>query len=206
MSVINQEYCDLNNALNWIAFRKDSNNLDAEYLYKHKSELDDAAKKLIFYIQHKKIEVLGQKKKRVIGPVFPGRYNNSQILEPEAPIDHIGTKANLKCSDNTIIDIAIVYKNIKVNCADLLSNYPAQPSVETTHDDSFYKSEYMQIMISVIKAEEITATNPSKTEVLKDIITKEMAKAGLPESAKLAGAMATLIRPANAQGGRKKRG
>ena len=64
----------------------------------------------------------------------------------------------------------------------------------------------MQIMISVIKAEEITATNPSKTEVLKDIITKEMAKAGLPESAKLAGAMATLIRPANAQGGRKKRG
>ena len=64
----------------------------------------------------------------------------------------------------------------------------------------------MQIMIDVIRSENITENNPSKTEVLTQMFADRIAQAGLPKSDKLAGAMATLVRPVKAQGGRKNMG
>lgn len=210
MGIKNQEYCTLSEALHWIAYKAESEDLSAEFLFMHQDKLKTAEQKFKFYVSQRKLEILAQKKIKPTGyaafmPTIQARMP-SELLEPEKTLEFMEDRVWLDTATNSIIYKNNTYKNIKVSCGDLLKIYPDKKQALINDDNDFYKSDYMQLMIDVIIQHGINEENPLKVEALKQIITDEMRNRHLPESNKLASAMATLIRPLNAQGGRKKMG
>lgn len=213
MGVQNQEYCSLEEAAAWIAFRKDYETLTSEHLFNHKDKLNTATDRLLFGVQNHKIRVSGQKELAInsldtwTDSFLNGTpYNVQPQFEQEYKQIYLYGSVDLNVHENTISDENNTYANIKVYCSDLLHNYPAFTNISSLGNCDFYRSEYMQIMIDVIRSENITENNPSKTEVLTQMFADRIAQAGLPKSDKLSSAMATLVRPAKAQGGRKNMG
>lgn len=209
-----QECCTLQDAVNWIWVGKDTQKLTIQYIDEHRAEQVKACKYLVLGIASGKIRIFGQKDIRAKhGQLityeeadYLAQHHWSYGLEKEKQITGLGENIRLGLPDNAIQAGTDFYFNIKVCCEDLIKNFPHNSSDKLSANDNFYQSEYMQMMIDVIKSEGITETNPLKTEVLTQIFAKKMAQAGLPKSDKLASAMATLVRPAKAQGGRNKKG
>lgn len=214
MNESKQEYCTLQDAVNWIWVGKNTQMLTIKYIDEHREEQAKAYKYLVLGIASGKIRIFGQKDNRVKNGqpitydeiIYLSQNHWSYGLEKEKQIIGLGENIRLGLPDNAIQAGTDFYFNIKVCCEDLIKNFPHNSSDKLSANDNFYQSEYMQMMIDVIKSEGITETNPLKTEVLTQIFAEKMAQAGLPKSDKLASAMATLIRPAKAQGGRNKKG
>lgn len=208
-----QECCKLQDAVNWIWVGKDTQKLTIQYIDEHRAEQVKACKYLVLGIASGKIRIFGQKDIRAKhGQLvtyeeadYLAQHHWSFGLEKEKQIIGLGENIQLGLPDNAIHAGTDFYFNIRVCWEDLIKNFPHKASPKTSKKDLFYQSEYMQIMIDVIKSEGITAKNPSKTDVLTHIFAEKMAQAGLPKSDKLSSAMATLIRPAKAQGGRNKK-
>ena len=97
----------------------------------------------------------------------------------------------------------IVAQHVSITFDELKSIFPHQESLNQTKGT--YKSVYMLIMEETIQEEHISDKNQSKKEVLKEIIIQKMKKYRVPESTKLADAMATMIRQPNSQKGRRKK-
>ena len=210
MGIKNQEYCTLSEALHWIAYKKESDDLDANFLFTHQDDLQTAEQKFKFYVSQRKLRILAQREIKPTGyaafmPTIQARMP-SKLLEQEKTLEFMGERARLNTATNSIAYNAHVYKNIKVSCSDLLKICPDNNQILINTNDDFYKSDYMQLMIDVIIKHGINEKNPLKAVALKQIIRDEMYNRHLPASDKLAGAMATLIRPLSSQGGRNKRG
>lgn len=97
----------------------------------------------------------------------------------------------------------IVAQQLSIKFYELKSIFPhlgPQPQTKDT-----YKSVYMLIMEEIIQEENISDKNQSKKEALKNIVLQKMKRYKVPESTKLADAMATLIRQPNSQKGRRKK-
>lgn len=208
------KYCTLQEAVNWIWVGPDKEKLTIEYIDEHREERTKAYKYLVLGIASGKIRIFGQKDIRAKhGQLityeeaeYLEKNNWSYGLEKEKQIVGLGENIMLGLPDNAIKAGSDFYLNIKICWDDLIKNFPHQESSKTSKNDNFYQSEYMQIMIDVIQSEGITENNPSKIDALTHIFAEKMAQVGLPKSDKLASAMATLIRPAKAQGGRNKKG
>lgn len=95
-----------------------------------------------------------------------------------------------------------VFYDILISFAELVSIFPGQNRKQV----NTYKSEYMLLMEEVINQEKITDKNQSKKDELQKTIEQKMKDKKLPASAKLASAMATLIRQPWSQKGRNKKG
>lgn len=110
---------------------------------------------------------------------------------------------SLDVENNRIcIDNNPLFCDILIDFSELVSVFPG--NIKNQPDG--YKSKYMLLMEDVINQEGITDKNQSKQEYLRDIIANKMKEKGLPESNKLADAMATLIRQPWSQKGRNKKG
>lgn len=213
MTQKNDKFCTLQEAVNWILVGNNTEKLTIQYIDEHREEYKKASKYLILGIASGKVRIFGRKDIRVkpgqlVTPEeaeYLAKNHWSYGLEKEKQIKGLGETIQLGLPDNAIMSGTDFYLNIKVSWDDLITNFPHNPLVDTD-DNDFYQSEYMQIMIDVIKTEGITESNPFKTEVLTKIFADRIAQAGLPKSDKLSSAMATLVRPAKAQGGRKNMG
>lgn len=148
---------------------------------------------------------LCQKQINAVGRFFPEKNTSlgSTPLQPERTVIDFEEFFSLDTTDNQIIvGNDPIFYDILISFTELVSIFPGQ---NRKHFNT-YKSEYMLLMEEVINQEGITDKNQSKQELLKDIIEQKMKDKGLPESNKLADAMATLIRQPWSQKGRNKKG
>ena len=148
---------------------------------------------------------LCQKQINAVGRFFPEKNTSlgSAPLQPERTVIDFEEFFSLDTTDNQIIvGNDPIFYDILISFTELVSIFPGQ---NRKHVNT-YKSEYMLLMEEVINQEGITDKNQSKQELLKDIIEQKMKDKGLPESNKLADAMATLIRQPWSQKGRNKKG
>lgn len=148
---------------------------------------------------------LCQKQINAVGRFFPEKNTplGSAPLQPERTVIDFEEFFSLDTTDNQIIvGNDPIFYDILISFTELVSIFPGQ---NRKHFNT-YKSEYMLLMEEVINQEGITDKNQSKQELLKDIIEQKMKDKGLPESNKLADAMATLIRQPWSQKGRNKKG
>ena len=93
MGIKNQEYCTLSEALHWIAYKAESEDLSAEFLFMHQDKLKTAEQKFKFYVSQRKLEILAQKKIKPTGyaafmPTIQARMP-SELLEPEKTLEFI---------------------------------------------------------------------------------------------------------------------
>ncbi len=148
---------------------------------------------------------LTKKQINSIGRLFPQRGTplGGALLQPERTVIDFEEFFSLNTTNNQITaGNEPIFYDILIPFAELVSIFPGQNRKQV----NTYKSEYMLLMEEVVNQEGITDKNQSKQDILKDIIAQKMKEKELPESNKLADAMATLIRQPWSQKGRNKKG
>ena len=194
-------------AMEWIAFRKDSSEITAEYATSHQAELDKAHLLLLKSIKMRKLRLIGQvyaASRRSAPEVFM----NSDLydyLEEAQEITSFSDDTYIDPAENSLESNSLTYRNIQILTNILKKQFPPFTS-QVSEEVKGYTTPYIEIMLETIREEKLSAENQSKAEALTDIIANKMAKRGLNKSEKLATAMATLIRMPESQKGRNQMG
>lgn len=202
-----KNFYTIQEAIEWIAFRKESTEVTAEYATGHSADLDKAQQTLTQAITMRKVRVFGQ----VDGK---SRYSEMELfLRPElgnhleypVEITLFSSQTFISPEDNSILIDDILYRNIQILTDILRKQFPPF-TPQVFEEFKGYTTPYIEIMLETIREERLSAENQSKAEALTDIIANKMAKRGLNKSEKLATAMATLIRMPESQKGRNQMG
>lgn len=201
------KYYTLQEAIEWIAFRKESDNITADILNRNDDRLASAEQALLKAIKSHKIKIRGQfdsRSRYSEYTSFMHPEHNQLPLEEERPINDISDCLNIYPESNkVIIDGHYVYRNIKIDIEILKAQFPQKPINNFPLVEN-YTTPYLEIMAEVIQEAGLTTDNQSKKDVLKLMINKKFTEYGLEQSDNLADAMATLIRTPNSQKGRWK--
>ncbi|MCM1294199.1 MAG: hypothetical protein NC311_01395 [Muribaculaceae bacterium] len=203
MSESSKAFYTIQEAIEWIAFRKESAEVTAEYATNHRAELDKALTTLTQAILMHKVRILGE-----LSNKSNLTYMDRIVYECSEPIQEITTLTeplDIFPEQNSLETDDYAYHNIQI-LADILKQQFPPFTTRIPEEFKGYITPYMEIMLETIHEEKLSIDNQSKKDVLADIIAKKMAKRGLKESSNLAGAMATLIRMPESQNGRPRKG
>lgn len=203
MSEASKALYTIQEALEWIAFRKDSSEITAEYATTHQAELDKALVILTKSILMHKIRVLGElsNKSHVV-------YLDRVVYEHTGPLQEITTLTEplyIFPEQNSLETDDSIYRNIQI-LADILKQQFPPLTTRVSEALQGYTTPYIEIMMETIREEKLSDENQSKKDVLTTIISAKMAQRGLNKSEKLATAMATVIRMPESQKGRTQMG
>lgn len=198
-----EAFYTIQEAIEWIAFRKESIEVTAEYAISHKEDLNKALGALTKAILMHKVRIFGEQSNKPYTPYLERVVNaclgpNQEITTFTAPLDIFPEQNSLETDDAT-------YDNVKILTDTLKQQFPPVTTRPKEKAEG-YITPYMEIMLETIQEEGLSTENQSKKDVLTDIIVKKMADKGLKESSNLASAMATLIRMPESQNGRLRKG
>lgn len=190
-------------AIEWIAFRKESADITAEYAISNQENLDKAFVALTKAILIHKVKVLGE-----LSNESHTTYLDRVVHECLGPIQELITFTDplyIFPEQNSLETDDKIYRNVKILADTLKQQFP--PFItKITEEVNGYTTPYMEIMLETIREEGLSTENQSKKDVLTNIIATKMAQRGLSKSEKLATAMATLIRMPESQKGRNQMG
>jgi len=186
-----KEYYTLQDAIEWIVFRKDSKDVTAEMLNMNLNNIALAETALLNAIKSHKIQLIGQH----------DEYN------PEEFINCFTNAISIYPASNVVtIDHIHDYMNIKIEKKAFQTQYPPATASPSSTKSNKYTTPYLEIIAEVIWEEKITNKNQSKAEVLTHIILNKMTERGLSPSKKIAEAMTSIIRLPESQKGKAKKG
>lgn len=207
--------CTLRQACEWIAFAWEPMKQAYEEYSEHIRPTDSKSPEFQEYEQQiKKASralriALIQKQLKIVGV----RLHTSGSFRPLGSFQISFNPESIDFMDDYTFDInnnnilntqnEIVAQYVDIKFDELKSVFSHREPKKQTKD--VYKSTYMLIMEEIIQEENISDKNQSKKEVLKDIVIHKMKQYKVPESTKLADAIATIIRQPNSQKGRRKK-
>ena len=112
-----KEYYTLQEAIEWIAFRKESENITADTLVKNTDKIEFAKTALIQAIKNHKIIVKGQKDPKSEYDTYT-KLNHPEYnylnLEPEKIINDWNSILQLHPESNNLVNFRTTYENIKI--------------------------------------------------------------------------------------------
>ena len=193
-----RETCSLFEAVSYIAFG--TTRRKTTRCYKENEEKMDQAKlDLLLSIQIGNVKAYGTNKNGktvkidTFGEVSLNIYDNTW--------KSVFVSADADEYYQTYTDVCIDFDDLKRDFGDK----SVKDDTTNNYTKTGYTTPYIDIIFSVINSQNISNEYQGKVEHLKDSIKSEMRERGLPESDKLAGAIATIIRLPESQKGKAKK-
>lgn len=192
------EKCSLFEAVSYIAFGTTIRKTTRFYK-ENKDKMDQAESDLLLSIQIGNVKAYGTTKNGktvkidTFGEVSLNIYDNtwkSVFVSADADEYH-----------QTYTDVCVDFDDLKRD----FSNKTVKNDTTNNYTKTGYTTPYIDIIFSVINEQNISNEYQSKADTLKSFIKTEMKNRGLPESDKLAGAIATIIRLPESQKGKAKK-